>query len=207
MKIDKLNELNEVHIDVLKEIGNIASGNAATSLSTMLDLRVDMSVPKVRIVNIEDAGTMLGGPESVKVGILTKFDGDIEGLMMFLIEENFTKQIMESLLGESISFEKKLDEMELSAIQEIGNILIASYINAIASMTGMTINISVPAVAIDMVGALLSVPAIELSPASDDIIFVEGVLLDLDQSVSSNILLVPTIDSLNIMLTRLGIDI
>lgn len=207
MRIDRLNELNEVHIDVLKEIGNIASGNAATSLSTMLDLRVDMSVPIVRIVNIEDAGTMLGGPESVKVGILAKFDGDIEGLMMFLIEENFTKQIVESLLGEVISFETKLDEMELSAISEIGNILIASYINAIASMTGMTINISVPAIAIDMVGALLSVPALELSPASDDIIFVEGVLLDLDQSVSSNILLVPTIDSLNIMLTRLGIDI
>lgn len=207
MKIDKLNELNEVHIDVLKEIGNIASGNAATSLSTMLNLRVDMSVPKVRIVNIEDAGTMLGGPESVKVGILTKFDGDIEGLMMFLIEENFTKQIMENLLGETISFNEKLNDIELSAISEIGNILIASYINAIASMTGMKINISVPAIAIDMVGALLSVPALELSPASDDIIFVEGVLLDLDQSVSSNILLVPTIDSLNIMLTRLGIDI
>ncbi len=207
MRIDRLNELNEVHIDVLKEIGNIASGNAATSLSTMLDLRVDMSVPIVRIVNIEDAGTMLGGPESVKVGILAKFDGDIEGLMMFLIEENFTKQIVESLLGEVISFETKLDEMEISAISEIGNILIASYINAIASMTGMTINISVPAIAIDMVGALLSVPALELSPASDDIIFVEGVLLDLDQSVSSNILLVPTIDSLNIMLTRLGVDI
>ncbi len=207
MKIDKLQQLNETHIDVLTEIGNIASGNAATSLSTMLDLRVDMSVPKVRIVDIQQAGTLLGGPENIKVGILAKFDGDIEGIMMFLIEESFTEEIIKTLLGEDISFETKLTDIEMSAISEIGNILIASYINAIASLTGLNINISVPAVAIDMVGALLSVPALEMYPVSDDIIFVEGVLLDLDQEVSSNILLVPTIDSLNIIMTRLGMDI
>lgn len=207
MKIDRLKQLNDVHIDVLREVGNIASGNAATSLANMLNFRVDMSVPKVRIVGIEQAGTMLGGPENVKVGILAKFDGDIEGIMMFLIEEKFTKEILQTLLGESVSFESKLSEMELSAISEIGNILIASYINAIASMTGLYINISVPAVAIDMVGALLSVPGLEMSPISEDIIFVEGVLLDLDQAVSSNILLVPTINSLSIMMARLGIEL
>lgn len=207
MKIDKLKELNEVHIDVLREIGNIASGNAATSLSSMLNVKVDMSVPKVRIVDITDAGNMMGGPESVKVGILAKIEGDIEGLIMFLIEENFTKEIIHTLLGMDFSFQSELSEMELSVISEIGNIMVASYVNAIADLTGLFINISVPAVAIDMVGALLSVPALELSPASDDVIFVEGVLLDLDQSVSSNILLVPTIESLNKLLEKLGIEL
>lgn len=205
--IDKLKQLNDIHIDVLKEIGNIASGNAATSLSSMLDAKIDMAVPKVRVIDIESAGTMLGGAESVKVGILAKFDGDIEGLMMFLIEEKLTSQIVHSLLGQDMTFSSNITEMEMSVISEIGNILIASYVNAISSLTGMFINISVPSVAIDMVGALLSVPALELSPASEDIIFVEGVLLDIDQSVSSNILLVPTIESLNILLSRLGIEI
>lgn len=207
MKINNLEQLNEIHIDVLKEIGNIGAGNAATSLSEMLNLPVDMSVPKVRILNIQDAGTELGGPEKVMVGILAKFEGDIEGIMMFIIEEKFVGDIIETLMGVQVSFVNGLSDMELSAVSEIGNILTASYINAISSLTGLYINISVPAVAVDMVGALLAVPAIELSPASDQIIFIEGVLLDLDQSVSSNILLVPTIESLNIMMTRLGIEL
>ncbi|WMJ24227.1 chemotaxis protein CheC [Paludicola sp. MB14-C6] len=207
MKINNLEQLNEMHIDVLKEIGNIGAGNAATSLSEMLNLPVDMSVPKVKILDIKDAGSLLGGPENVMVGILAKFIGDIEGIMMFLIEEKFVGDIIEKLMGEHVSFLKGLSEMELSAVSEIGNILTASYINAISSLTGLNINISVPAVAVDMVGALLAVPAIELSPASDQIIFIEGVLLDLDQSVSSNILLVPTLESLNIMMTRLGIEL
>lgn len=207
MGIDKLRELNNVHIDVLTEIGNIASGNAATSLAELLNFRIDMAVPKVRIVDTSLAATLLGGPENVKIGILGKFKGDIEGIIMFLIEESFAKDILQTLIGAEFSLTKELDEMERSVITEIGNIMIASYVNSISSLTGMFIDISVPSVAIDMVGALLAVPALEISPASDEIIFVEGILLDLNQSVSSNILLVPTIDSLNTLLTRLGIEL
>lgn len=207
MKIDKLKQLNDTHIDVLREIGNIASGNAATSLATMTALPIDMAVPKVNILSIEQASTLLGGPENVKVGILAKFEGDIKGIMMFLMEQKFTAEIVKTLLGIDISFNEPLGDMEISVISEIGNILIASYVNAIASMTGLYINISVPAVSVDMVGALLSVPPLEITPISDEIIFVEGVLIDLNKQVSSNILLVPNIDSLNIMMTRLGIDI
>lgn len=207
MGIDKLRELNNVHIDVLTEIGNIASGNAATSLAELLNFRIDMAVPKVRIVDTTLAATLLGGPENVKIGILGKFKGDIEGIIMFLIEESFAKDILQTLIGAEFSLAKDLDEMERSVISEIGNIMIASYVNSISSLTGMFIDISVPSVAIDMVGALLAVPALEMAPASDDIIFVEGILLDLHQSVSSNILLVPTMNSLNTLLTRLGIEL
>lgn len=207
MKIDRLKQLNEMHIDVLREIGNIASGNAATSLAAMTDLPIDMAVPKVNILSVERAATLLGGPENVKVGILTKFDGDIKGIMMFLMEQKFTVEIVKTMLGIEISFNEPLGEMEVSVIAEIGNILIASYVNAIASMTGLYINISVPAVSVDMVGALLSVPPLEITPISDEIIFVEGVLIDTNKQVSSNILLVPNMDSLNIIMTRLGIDI
>jgi len=207
MKINNLEELNDMHIDVLKEIGNIGSGNAATSLSTMLDMPIDMLVPKVKIVSMQQAGTLLGGPENIMVGILAKFDGDIEGIIMFIIERDYTNEIIKILLGQSVSFDQQLGEMELSAISEIGNILSASYINAIASLSGLHINISVPAVSIDMVGALLNVPAMEIAPTADEIIFIEGVLLDSDQAVSSNILLVPTIASLNTLMSRLGIDI
>lgn len=207
MKIDKLRELNPVQLDVLTEIGNIASGNAATSLAEMLQFRIDMAVPKVRIVDTTLASTLLGGPENVKIGILAKFRGDIEGIIMFLVEEQFAKDILRTLIGAEFALSMELSEMERSVISEIGNIMIASYVNAVSSLTGMYMDITVPSIAIDMVGALLAVPALEIAPASDDIIFVEGILLDDNQSVSSNILLVPTIDSLNTLLTRLGIEL
>ncbi|MEG0895425.1 MAG: chemotaxis protein CheC [Oscillospiraceae bacterium] len=207
MKIDQLNKLNNFHLDVIKEISNIASGNAATSLATMLNFKIDMAVPQVQVVKTNHAATLLGGPENIKVGILAKIFGDIEGLMMFLLEESFAKDIMQSLLGQDYSFQNQMDEMQYSVISEIGNIMIASYVNAISNMTGMHIDISVPSIAIDMVGALLAVPALELSPASDDIIFVEGVFLDRQSDVTSNILLVPTIESLNTLLIKLGIEL
>lgn len=207
MKIDKFGALNDMHIDVLKEIGNIASGNAATSLAELLNFRIDMAVPKVQIVDTTRASMLLGGPENVKIGILGKFHGDIEGIIMFLIEESFGKDILGTLIGAEFNLNKELNEMEHSVISEIGNIMIASYVNAISSLTGMYIDISVPSIAIDMVGALLAVPALEIAPASDEIIFVEGVLLDTNQSISSNILLVPSIDSLNTLLLRLGIEL
>lgn len=207
MKIDKLRELNTIQIDVLTEIGNIASGSAATSLAEMLQFRIDMAVPKVRIVDTTLASNLLGGPENVKIGILGKFRGDIEGIIMFLVEEDFAKDILKTLIGAEFALNKELDEMERSVISEIGNIMIASYVNAVSALTGMSIDITVPSIAVDMVGALLAVPALEIAPASDDIIFVEGILLDDNQSVSSNILLVPTIDSLNTLLTRLGIEL
>lgn len=207
MKIAKLLEMNETHIDVLREIGNIGAGNAATSLASMTNITVDMAVPKVKIINIEQAGTMLGGPENIMVGILTKFNGDIEGIMMYILEKDFAVGVIRQLIGVDVNLDEKLEEIELSVISEIGNILSASYINAIASLTGLNINISVPAVAIDMVGALLSVPAMEMSIVSDEIIFVEGVLINSNKEVTSNILLVPSMESLNIMLSRLGIDL
>ncbi|MEG2813705.1 MAG: chemotaxis protein CheC, partial [Oscillospiraceae bacterium] len=145
--------------------------------------------------------------ENIMVGILTKFNGEIEGIMMYLLEKKFATDIIRQLLGVDVNLDEKLQEIELSVISEIGNILSASYINAIASLTGLNINISVPAVAIDMVGALLCVPAMEMSVVSDEIIFVEGVLIDSNKEVTSNILLVPSMESLNIMMNRLGIDL
>ncbi|MDF2631770.1 MAG: chemotaxis protein CheC [Caproiciproducens sp.] len=205
MSIQNLEQLNEVHIDVLKEIGNIGAGNAATSLSQMLNTQVDMTTPTVRILDINDAATALGGPENAVIGILAKLGGDIEGIMMFIIEQEFAKSVLESLLGEEEVSCDKLSEMELSAISELGNIMIAAYTGSISVLSQMRIKASVPAITVDMVGAILSVPAIEMGSVSDKIIFIEDDFLSGNKDVSANMLLVPTIDSLNRLMGKLGI--
>lgn len=207
MSIYNLEQLNEMHLDVLKEIGNIGAGNAATSLSQMLNTVVDMTVPSVRILNIDDAASALGGPENVVIGILSKLYGDIEGIMMFIIEQDFAKTALTSLLGAKEVSCDKLTEMELSAISEIGNIMISAYSGSISTLSQLVMKTSVPAITVDMVGAILSVPAIEMSSVSDHIIFIEDDFLSGDKDVSANMMLVPTMESLNRLMQKLGIEL
>ncbi|HBB29099.1 MAG TPA: chemotaxis protein CheC [Clostridiales bacterium] len=207
MTIKNFEQLNEMHIDILREIGNIGAGNAATSLSQMLMKKVDMAVPEVKLLDINEAIDIMGGPENVVLGILIRMSMDLEGMVMFLLKRDFVCLVVNSLLGTNIERFEDIGEMELSALSEIGNIMIASYINSIASLTGMTIDISVPALTIDMSGAILSVPAIEYANVSDKIVFIQEKFFADKDSVDSHILLVPSVESLNKLLQGLGIEI
>ncbi|MBP1925729.1 chemotaxis protein CheC [Sedimentibacter acidaminivorans] len=201
------NELNEMHIDVLKEIGNIGAGNAATSLSQMLSKRIDMNVPEVSILNYDDAIQSIGGAENVVVGILVSFDGDIEGVILFLLKKEFVHLILNSLMGTELSKFEDISEMELSALSEIGNIMVSSYVNSIATLTNMKIDISVPGLNIDMAGALLDAVAVEFAEAADKVIFIKEKYFYGEETVYSNMLLLPNMSSLNILLKGFGIEI
>ncbi len=210
MSIDKIDNLNEMHIDVLRELGNIGSGNAATSISAMLSKPVNISVPIINIVDYNQATEMLGGPENTLVGLLLMLEGDVRGIMMFLLEKDFAHLILNSLLGQNLKSFEEVDDMGLSALKEIGNIMAASYVNAISSMTGMVIDISVPEISIDMVGAMLTVPLVHFSSVSDKLIFIQDKFcggIDSAEDAQSHILLLPEVDSLNNMMEKLGLSI
>lgn len=207
MTIKNFEQLNEIHMDILKEIGNIGAGNAATSLSQMLMKKVDMAVPEVKLLEFNEAIDMMGGAENVVLGILIRMSMDLEGMVMFLLKRDFVSLVVNSLLGTNIEKFEDVGEMELSALSEIGNIMIASYINSIASLTGLTIDISVPALTIDMSGAILSVPAIEFANVSDKVVFIQEKFYAGRDTIDSHILLIPSVESLNKLLHRLGIEI
>lgn len=202
-------EFSDVQIDVLKELGNIGSGNAATALATMMGKTIDMKVPAVRMYQYSELADLLGGPENLIVGILIDVVGDLEGTIMFLLEKSFTHEVINTLLGSAVEDFSQLSEMDLSVIQEIGNILSASYINSIASLTALNINISVPAIAVDMAGAILSVPAVKYGGIGDSVLVIEGAFLDVDNdnsAVSTKLILILEEASLNLLMERLGVN-
>ncbi|MEF9983566.1 MAG: chemotaxis protein CheC [Oscillospiraceae bacterium] len=206
MPLQSYDSLNALHMDVLQEIGNIGAGNSLTALSTMISSKVDMTPPKVRILSFAEAVESSGGAENVGVGILLTLSGDINGMIMFIIEENFAHKMVNLLLSQALlSFEDN-DEMSKSALCEIGNIMGASFINAIATMTGMAIDISTPSLAIDMMGAILSVPAIIFGEVGDKVLFIEEEFTDSVETIKSRVALIPDVESLNKILTRLGIE-
>jgi chemotaxis protein CheC len=207
MAIKDLGQLNEMHIDVLKEIGNIGAGNAATSLAQILNQKIDMVTPKVRILDIAEADKALGGPETPVVAILVELYGDIRGIMMFVVGESFAKSLMSGLLGEEKPDCLHLSDMENSAFSEIGNIMIGSYTAAIASLSNLEIKISVPAVTADMVGSLLTVPAAEMGSLSDKIIFIEDDFVNSGNTITANMMLIPSLQSLSKLMNSLGITL
>ena len=205
MSIKDYSDLNDLQMDALREIGNIGSGNAATSLSEMLSKPVGIRVPVIRVLDYNQASDMLGGPENMLVGMLLSLTGEVTGMMMFLLEKEFGDLVLNTLLGQSLNSFEDVDEMGLSALKEIANIMAASYVNAISNMTGMNINISVPDICIDMVGAMLSVPVIHYANVSDKIIFIQDEFNSDDDSAVSHILMIPEVESLNEIMKKLGI--
>ncbi|MDL2327186.1 chemotaxis protein CheC [Ruminococcaceae bacterium OttesenSCG-928-A11] len=198
-------DLNGMHIDILREIANIGTGNAATSLASMLQRKVDISVPTVSFLDYQAVTDKLGGPETLMVGMMLTLDMDVSGMLMFLMKEQFAHMVLNGLLGQSFQNFTEVDEMGLSAMQEIGNIMAGSYVNAISQITGLAINISPPDITIDMIGSILSVPAIHFADISDKVIFIEDEFGgETSKDEVSNILLIPDVESLEKILERLG---
>lgn len=189
-------------MDVLKEIGNIGSGNAVTALANLLSKKIYMSVPKVRIIDFKDIATILGGEEELIVGIYLNLKEDIEGNIMFTIDIESAINLLKMLLDREVV---ELDEISISALSEVGNILSSSYVNALSALTGMKIAVSVPSLAIDMAGAILSVPATQFGLISDKVLFIETVFEEGDNQVKGNLFLLPNIESFQKILSLLGV--
>ena len=204
-KID-LEKLEDSQFDVLKEIGNIGAGNATTALATMLNIKVDMSVPNVALLPFDNISSFIGSEEQTVVGILLEIQGDIDGMMMFLFDMKSAHHLVNSLMMRDVHQDENgmadFSEMEMSALNEIGNIVSGSYLSALSGLTGMKMVSSVPALSIDMLGALLSVPAIEFGKYGDKLLMIQSEFGE-DDFVTGYFLLIPELESYDKILTSL----
>ncbi|NLC19566.1 MAG: chemotaxis protein CheC [Clostridiales bacterium] len=201
-----LNKINSIQYDVLKEIGNIGAGNATTALSQMINKRVNMKVPKVDLLEFKELSDIVGGAEKPVVGILFTLDGNINGMMMFMMDLDASRHLVNLLLGGAyVSETGEFSEMEKSALNEIGNIIAGAYLSSLSALTNLTITSSIPYMAIDMAGAILSVPAIEFGKIGDKALLIETEFGDEIRAVNGYFILIPTIESYYAILTSLGL--
>jgi len=199
------NNLSNMHIDVLREIGNIGAGNAVTALAKMLNKKVDMEVPKVKILDFREVNDILGSAEITVVGILLNVQGDLTGSIMFILSLDAAHVLVNMLMGKPLDDSSEFNEIEISALKEIGNILAGSYLSALSSLTNLKIMPSVPDIAVDMAGAILSVPAIEFGKVGDSVLYIETEFSEGSTRVIGDFFLVPDIDSYEILLKALGV--
>ncbi len=202
-----LNNVDDMYYDVLREIGNIGAGNAATALATMLNTKVDMTVPKVALVEFSEMGETMGGEEQIMAGIYLSISGDITGSIMFLLEEKSAHELVAKLMGMSSSDfveGQPFNEIEQSALNEIGNIIVGSYLNSLSMLTNLKIIESVPSLAVDMAEALLSVPAIEFGMVGDQMLLIQTSFSE-DTELNGYFVLVPDLPSYTKLLKALGV--
>lgn len=200
-----INNINSFHLDVLKEIGNIGAGNAATALAKLLDKKIDMKVPQIRVMKFIEVSDVLGGAETEVVGILLGVNGDITGNILFVLDLVSARRLVNMLMGKPINAETEFDSMVCSALQEIGNILAGSYLSSLSNLTNLRILSDIPGLAIDMAGAILSVPAIEFGKNSDTVLYIETEFTYGIDSVIGDFFLVPDKVSYVRLLKALGV--
>lgn len=199
-----LNCMDDTYYDVLRELGNIGSGNATTALSVMMNMKIDMSVPKVALLDFQHLTDTIGSEETVLVGILFMLEGDIDGMMMFLLDQKSARGLINVLMGGMVSESEEYTEMELSALNEVGNIISGAYISSLATLTNLKIITSVPSLNIDMAGALLSVPAAEFGKIGDKVLMIQT-SFGSETEQNGYFLLIPEIDSYERILGTLGL--
>lgn len=197
-------------LNVFREISNIGSGNASTSLAQMLNEIVDIGVPNSDLKEFADITSNYSSPEELVVGTVLQISGDLEGFIMVVMDVDSTLNLISRLTGKEIECDRDNYEevcKELSSVGEICNILCGTYLTAMSDMTGMTINQSIPYFSVDMVMAIMNLPASLYGDVSDSILCIETEFFTLDREIEGKYYFIPKVDSCNKLLANLGFEV
>lgn len=200
------NELNSQELDTLREVGSIGTGNAATALSELIGEEVRIQNPEVRIMEYNEAIDWIGGPEEVTAGVLVRISGKMSGIMLSVQKLDFVNLVLKSMMGKEVEDYFGLQEMESSALVEVGNIMISTFINALTGLAGFDVELSVPAFTVDMQGAIMSVPMAAYGGQSNYIMTIGGKFICNGAEVPCRLMMSPDIRSLEFLLRKLGVS-
>ncbi len=200
-----LKSVSAQYMDVLKEIGNIGAGNATTALASMLQCRIDMAVPEVKLIEVDELAESLGGKERVMTAIFLEVEGDITGDIIFLLEQGSASFLVSKLMGMEVSAEG-FTEMELSCVKEISNIIAGSYLNSLSTLTNLKIYPSIPHLQMDMVDSILHSPVRKQETENEQILFIQTEFTD-DIQLGGYFVMIPDVESYGKILGALGITL
>lgn len=196
--------ITEEEMDMLREAGNIASGNAMTSLGKLIGCTLDMSVAQVRIEKIQELTDILGDPEAYIAGMIINVYGDLNAMLLLALEADSAIKVVNLMLGKEVKHVEEFDEIDLSVLCETGNILAGSYLSALNTFTGLELDVSIPQISIDMAGAILSYPAIEFARNDNTMLFIETIFKDTNKVLNGTYILILDNDSYNKVIDSLG---
>lgn len=199
MIINNYSDISPFQMDVLKELGNIGMGNAATALAQMLSTKVDMSIPEVILLDKTHSQNYLGVLQKSCIGIILSLSGDVTGYIVHILRKTFAEKIINIFFPGSFTSTQEIDEMSMSIIYEVGNIASASYVNALASMSNLFIDISTPKYCDNLETELYD------KTEHSSLLFINNDFFFDNEEIKSNMIFLPDIKSLNTLFGKLGV--
>ncbi len=197
-------EITQFQLDALREIGNIGSGHAATALSTLLQRRIDMSVPEVWAVPFEKLSAIVGQLDTPQAVIYVKVEGEAPGKAVFFFPVESAEIVVKALFGTNDPMDLYMDEMAQSALKEVGNILVSSFLIALTQFSGIPLQPSVPALAVDMIGASLDAIFLEEGVLEDTVLFIDTRITGIPK-IEGQFIFLPEDGSLKKLLGAMGL--
>lgn len=189
--MEMFNRFEGFQMDVLKEVGNIGAGNAATALSQLLNRPIDMGVPTVQMLPFEEVAEKVGGDERIVVTVFLRVEGEAPGNLFFMMTPEAAKMLLNRLAGFDLKEGLMFTDMEQSALSEIGNILAGSYLSSLADFTKLSMYPTVPGLAIDMAGAILSYGLLQIGEMGDDALLIDTSFFEGEDQVEGQFFLIP----------------
>jgi chemotaxis protein CheC len=200
-------ELDALQLDALREVASMGAGHAATALSQLVGRRIMVRAPRIRVVPLESVSELGGDPGRVIAAVLMQVLGDLTGRTIQVFPGQTASRLAGVLLGrESVAFPEGFADLERSALKEAGNILAGAYLNALSDFMGMILLTSVPGLAIDQAGAVLTSSQLTLSDDAEDLVFCIDTQFftdDAERPLHAQFLLLPDAASLHVMLHSL----
>mgnify|MGYP000246808718 FL=1 len=202
-------EFTSIHMDAIREVGNIGTGNAATALSKLIGRTVDMDVPVAELVPIYQVAAHYGSPEMPVCAVLVRTEEEYSCTLLFMIEEEKANKLAELIIPMDLSGMDEQMRLQIrdSALSEQGNIILGAFLNALAQITGWVLPTTAPAVAHDMLGSIMDLVASMFGIIGDSAMLVKTSLQvkDLEEELGGTVIMIPDPGSLETLLSRLGV--
>lgn len=198
--------LGSLELDALCEAGNIGAGRAATVLSKILATRIEMTVPQVQIREVWDALELAGGAEQLVAALYLRFGGQWRGSLLLFYNQEAASSLLGRMVGGQVSPLLELTELERSALEELGNILLANFLAALSELSGLYIRPMVPTVAIDMAGAIIQEVMASSGEERDHALLITTELVEAKGGARGHLLILPEARQLEVLLEALGVE-
>ena len=207
--MENTSDFTNLHMDAIREVGNIGTGNAATALSRLIGRMVDMDVPVAELVPIYEVAAHYGSPETPVCAVLVRTEEEFSCSLIFMIEEEKANLMADLIIPMDISGMDEEMQLQIrnSALSEQGNIILGAFLNALAQITGWVLPTTTPAVARDMLGSIMDLVSSMFGVLGDSAMLVKTNLRikDLEYDLSGNVIMIPDPGSLETLLSKLGV--
>lgn len=193
---------SEIELDGLKEIVNVGGGNAATSISQMINSRVDMDVPEVEVMAYDELYQKIIADDVEMHAVLSKIVGNIDGALLFVIADESGQKIAKMMLG---SDDNPSNEIIASAVTELTNILFNSFLRAIGDMLQIQLIASLPISRYDFFGAIISSAYMAFDYYDEQILVIHNEFTYNNENLDASLFLIPGEGVLDKIFKALGI--